>query len=355
MSDEKDLARAIGARTNKLSEHVVNQHFQQWSDSAVLYDDAARQKCLEDAVFHLQHFVASLQMQRASLFLDYVVWVQQLLATYDIPASELVQYLTLVKKTLLVEFPAWQEQELISEYFDPTLALLRREPLPVETHLRDGTVTDSLAKRFLELLLEGNRIVAANAVLSAVENGIPIKDIYINVFQPVQYEIGRLWHRGELSVAQEHFCTAVTQWVMSRLYPAVFVGGTSGGRVVAACVAGDLHEIGLRMVADLLELDGWNTFYVGANAPIAAIVDLVARERAQILALSATMGVHLPPLQRTIELLRQDSQFKHVKILVGGRPFLIEPALVQSVGADAMATNADEALLVARKIVNTSD
>ncbi len=353
MSVEKELARSIEARANELAQQIVDQHFQQRPQSATHSGDAEKRKCLEDAVFHLRYLAASLQTQRASLFLDYAEWTQQLLATHGVPVAELAQYMRLAKRTLLLAFPA--QQELLSEYFDPVLTTLQREPLPVTTHLKEGTATDAIAKHFLDLLLRGNRTDAANAILGALDDGIPLKDIYIRVLQPVQYEIGRLWHRGELTVAQEHYCTAVTQWVMSRLYPDVFAGKASSGPVVATCVAGDLHEIGLRMVADLLELDGWNTMYLGANTPISAILDVVAQERAQILALSATMGFHLGPLQQTIELIRQDPQFAHVKIMVGGRPFLIEPTLVQSVGADAMALNAEDALLVAKKLVSTND
>jgi hypothetical protein len=38
---------------------------------------------------------------------------------------------------------------------------------------------------------------------------------------------------------------------------------------VAACVSGELHEIGVRMLCDLLEMEGWNTIYLGANVPTA--------------------------------------------------------------------------------------
>ena len=68
-----------------------------------------------------------------------------------------------------------------------------------------------------------------------------------------------------LSVAQEHYCTAATQLVMSQLYPRIFSTERRGRTLVAARVADDLHEIGLRMVADFFEMEGWDTFYVGAT------------------------------------------------------------------------------------------
>jgi len=56
---------------------------------------------------------------------------------------------------------------------------------------------------------------------------------------------------NEVSVAQEHYCTAATQLIMSQLYPHIFAGEKTERTLIATCVAGDLHEIGIRMVSDL--------------------------------------------------------------------------------------------------------
>jgi MerR family transcriptional regulator, light-induced transcriptional regulator len=109
----------------------------------------------------------------------------------------------------------------------------------------------------------------------------------------VQYEVGRLWQVNEISVAQEHYCTAATQLVMSQLYPQLFASEKTAGTLVAACVAGDLHEIGLRMVTDFFEMAGWNTFYVGSNMPTEEIVDTLVLRRADVLGISATISSHL--------------------------------------------------------------
>ena len=100
-----------------------------------------------------------------------------------------------------------------------------------------------------------------------------MKDIYLQVFQRSQYEIGRLWQMNKLTMAQEHYCSAATQLIMSLLYPRIFDTKKIGARLVAACVQGDLHEIGLRIVSDFFEIEGWDTFYLGANTPTSGILD----------------------------------------------------------------------------------
>ncbi len=126
-----------------------------------------------------------------------------------------------------------------------------------------------------------------------MRQGGAIQDLYIHVFQCVQRELGRLWQINQITVAQEHYCSASTQLIMSQLYPYIFAGEKNGRKMVAACLGGELHEIGLRMVADIFEMGGWDTFYLGANTPPESIVQMLVVEQAELLALSATMN---PPM-----------------------------------------------------------
>ena len=74
----------------------------------------------------------------------------------------------------------------------------------------DGPLSD-VAARYLEALLRGNRKEACRLILSAVEEGTSVKSVYLEVFQPVQREMGRLWQTNEVTVAQEHYHRAPLQ------------------------------------------------------------------------------------------------------------------------------------------------
>jgi methanogenic corrinoid protein MtbC1 len=118
------------------------------------------------------------------------------------------------------------------------------------------------------MLLAGDRSEAAEIITRAVDAQCSIRDIYLKVFRPSLYEVGRLWQTGQITVAHENHFSAATQLIMSESYPRIYQYATkNGGVAVAACVAGELHEIGLRISADLLELEGWRTCYLGTNMP----------------------------------------------------------------------------------------
>ena len=208
----------------------------------------------------------------------------------------------------------------------------------------------ALARDYLDRLLRGDRREAGRLVLEEVEAGMDLKDVYLDVFQPVLWEVGRLWEINEITVAEEHYCTAATQLVMSQLYPHLFGGERSGLSMVATCVGGDLHEIGVRMVSDFFEMDGWDTLYLGANTPAEDIAMAVEKHGAHLLALSVTLDSHLDAAREALDAVDPLRQ-RGLKVLVGGAPFRTKPELWSEIGADGFGRDAREAVEVGLGLV----
>lgn len=208
----------------------------------------------------------------------------------------------------------------------------------------------ALARAYLDALLAGDRHGAGELVLDAVRTGVPVRDVYLDVFQPVQREVGRLWQTGEISVAGEHYCTAATQLIMSRLYPWVFSGVRDQGTLVAAAAPGELHELGVRMVADFFEMAGWDTTYLGANVPSSSVVELVGDRRPDVLALSATLWERVDAVADVIRGVRASRDLDRVAILVGGYPFNADPELSGRLGADGWGADAEAAVAEATRL-----
>lgn len=187
--------------------------------------------------------------------------------------------------------------------------------------------------------------------MDAVERGTSVRDLYLHVFQRSQYEIGRLWQSNQISVAQEHLCTAATQLIMSQFYPLIFKAERKNRRIVAACAGGDLHEIGIRMVADLFEMAGWDSFYLGADVPCASIVQTVIDRQAHVLAVSATLLTHVRSVAELIAAVRLNPACGELIILVGGHPFNVAADLWRAVGADGYAPDAIRTVDLAEQLL----
>lgn len=195
-------------------------------------------------------------------------------------------------------------------------------------------------------VLDGSRHAAREAVDRAVAAGLDLRTIYLDVLQPTLREIGRLWQLNEITVADEHLATAITQMVMARLYTD-FAPGVAhrGPTLVGACAETERHDIGLRMVCDLVEVEGWDAVYLGNTVPLDSLVTTVRRRRPEVVALSASIAPHLPQIRSAIEAIRGLGDVKwRPLILVGGRPFLENRDLAGRLGADVVAENAAEAV-----------
>lgn len=233
----------------------------------------------------------------------------------------------------------------------------KQTPRPGETTAPPEALSSAhhagLARQYLDLLLQGRRNEASELVVGSVEAGTSVKDIYLHVFQPAQHEVGRLWQTNRISVAQEHYCTAVTQLVMSQLYPRIFSHEKGESRMVATCVGGELHEIGIRMVADFYEMEGWDTYYLGANATTMRVLRTLEDRNADLLCISATMTFHLNMVESLVQAVRTADRTNKIKILVGGALFMKTPDLWLRVGADATAEDAQQAVDAGKRLIQS--
>ncbi len=216
------------------------------------------------------------------------------------------------------------------------------------------TPHEALVQRYLALLLKGDRKGAHQLILEALDGGLSIEALYVEVMQAVLYQIGDRWQRNQLSVGQEHFCTAAIQATMAHLYPQILSTIKKDRILVATSVAGNLHEVGIRMVADLFELDGWDSYYLGADCPAEDIVASVESKQAHLLAVSATMVPQLTELERLLDRVRArlGADFP---VLVGGRLFISMPDLWQELGASAFAPTASEAVQAGNRLLEPRD
>lgn len=282
----------------------------------------------------------ALRVNTPSIFTTYLQWRHAQEVGGEQGKEPIHQALSCISQVLIQEFPDYEQ--VVNDFIDASSHLLRDVEQPGPEFPPSGNPLGSLAQEYLQALLQSDRRQAGELIHQAVDRGTSIRDIYLHVFQTSQYEIGRLWQMNKATVAQEHFCTAATQLIMSQLYEHIFAMERRGRSLVATCVGGELHELGMRMVADFFEMDGWDTVYLGAGTSTKNILQTVDDRQPQIVGISSTMTSHVRRVENLVAAIRTRFGPK-VKILVGGYPFRTTD-LWQQVGADAHGRNAQEAV-----------
>lgn len=347
----KRTSQVIANQYGSLAEAIVARQYEQQPELYGRLGEAGRTDYLADVKFHLSYLSEAIAAGSDSLFGDYVAWAKVMQVGRDMPVSDFALNLRCMCEVLAEKLPQ-DVQSLANRYIQVGLEQLKELPSEVPSAMKVENPLASLAEQYLAALLRGERYVASELVLDAVESGVSVKDIYLHVFQRSQHEIGRLWQMNQITIPQEHYCTAATQLIMSQLYPYIFSSERNGHTMIVTCVAQELHEIGARMIADFFEMDGWDTFYLGANMPSPSIVRDIVRREVDLVAISVTLTSHIRAVSDLIAAVRADERCQQVKIMVGGYPFNIEAELWQQVGADGHGRNADEAIRLANQLMH---
>jgi methanogenic corrinoid protein MtbC1 len=213
-----------------------------------------------------------------------------------------------------------------------------------------GRALTVLRERYLAALLTGAcREALEIAVEDALWRDVPVSSLYLEVVQPAQYEIGRLWRAKRIGIAQVHLATELSRAVLAHLHAFLPCEPSTGKRVVVACVEGELHDLGARMVADFLEIAGFDVRFLGANVPATSLAEFVRERPPDLLALSATTSANLTGVRRTVVAVRRVLGDR-VPLAVGGQVFQRRPALGRQLGVDLHAGDARDILAAADRV-----
>lgn len=335
----------------KALDQFARSHPGTWRTSSASW----KMQVLEEFRDSIHSLEESLATDTPAFLIDHSRWAKVHLTALHFPKNHVSLVLDALdevfRKELHLDF-----REQAGAFITASQAALRKTSTGIPSCITSDNPHADTARSFLSALIAADREQADRVLMNAVRSGIPLKDIYIHVLQPVLRETGRLWQLNEVGIAQEHFVTASVVSFMARLHDQVVSSGKgeTGRRemtVVAASVGAELHDVGIRMVADFFTMDGWDTYYIGANTPAKSILEAVQDRKADLITLSATMPRHLPDVQYLIRSLRGDEKTEGIKIIVGGYPFRIVPGLWKQIGADAYAGDAEEAVVVASHLV----
>lgn len=199
---------------------------------------------------------------------------------------------------------------------------------------------------FLSLLLHGDSRGCLTLAEQSILNAADLKLFYLDVIWPALTRIGQMWEANQISIAEEHLATAIVGRAMASLYQHVAQSTVTRGKAVVSAAPNEFHEVGARMVADFMEMDGWDVTYLGANTPAHEILGLLKKHQPFVAALSVATVYNLDNAQQVIRMLNEDRETSHIKIMVGGLAFNNVPELWQTIGADGYAADAESAVQV---------
>lgn len=147
----------------------------------------------------------------------------------------------------------------------------------------------------------------------------PADDVFSGIVEPLMIEVGEKWHAGSISIAEEHYVTEFFHEHLQSMLSTT-VKPFREGIILAACMPGELHEIGLLMIVAHLRLRGWNVVYMGPNLGLERLDEVIRKLKPRMILFSATLPQNSGRISELMPLMLSIPQ-PHPVIVLGGPGF----------------------------------
>jgi methanogenic corrinoid protein MtbC1 len=256
---------------------------------------------------------------------------------------------------------------------EPTLERLERLERTIQNELvprlmtshRVGPVSPAMAAAAARVLSEADVAAFVAAVRSqddtrgaqfirgVLAEGATVEAVYLDLLAPSARRLGDMWDNDECDFVEVTVALGRMQRLLrdlSQVFLAESGHAAPVGNILLTCVPGEQHTLGIIMVGEFLLRDGWRVL-VGAPWTDGDLLNMVATEWYDVIGFSVGTENRLSVLRRDIRRLKQASRNPNIQIMVGGQLFAEDASLAEQVGANAIATDAREAPVIARSLL----
>lgn len=293
---------------------------------------------------HKNHhgFISQVLVARDSKALEKALpWVYHAYHSQGVPYDYFTAELTMWKELIVRHLDSSHAVEILPIY--DWMLTVHEEVITLTEGLEKSDVLDP-EHPFLKAIISGNHRAAFAYGKQSVSQWSEYENFFIEVVQPALYEVGILWEKGIITVAQEHLATAITNRVLSGLLFSLELPIPTKAPVMVTCATSEFHQIGPWMVSVALEADGWDVDYLGIETPPDAVIEMIEERNHKAVLISVTMPYNISAAEELIIKIKEHCP--DVKIIVGGQAFsfLTEPHCVTD--ADVTVSTYAEAIAV---------
>ena len=201
-----------------------------------------------------------------------------------------------------------------------------------------------------DIVLGSDLEAAVAYVMVLRDRGLAMETLFLELLEPTARHLGVLWERDECDFIDVTLGVARLQKLLAVFNLTHDLPTLDARRnVLMAVTPGDQHYFGVTMVEKFLVAAGWQV-----RTETSATEDEIARaaESEWFAVAGLTLGseTKVESLTATISKIRMRSCNRDIRVMVGGPIFSQQPALVDTVGADATAPSAPAAVLVTQKL-----
>jgi methanogenic corrinoid protein MtbC1 len=174
-------------------------------------------------------------------------------------------------------------------------------------------------KKYIDSLIKGEYNACLKYMKEYINTNSNIIQLYEEVLKKSLYVVGSMWEYNKITVATEHLATSITETLLNHIYENIYSSKKIGKKIILACTEKEEHRVGIRMVADIFENCGWETFFLGTNLPANELIKFIKDNQPDLIALSLSVYYNLFNLEKIVKMIR--AYFPELPIIIGGQAF----------------------------------
>ena len=222
-----------------------------------------------------------------------------------------------------------------------------------ENKVSSGAMDEAIEGQIYQDVLKGNRKQIKEHTKAAIDSGEQAQRILNEMLLPAIDKVGELFDQGKYFLPQLIASAETMKLSIEYLEPLLATADQSEEMpvVVAATVAGDIHDIGKNLVILMMKNHGFQVVDLGKDVPREVIVKEAIEKKASLIMLSALMTTTMQEMKMVIEYAKM--QKVSAKIMVGGA--VVTPEYAKEIGVDGYSADAAEAVRVAKHLLGMEE
>jgi len=210
---------------------------------------------------------------------------------------------------------------------------------------------NSFEQEIYTAVVEGSASAVKSAVQSGLDAGEAAETLLNNGLIAAMQEVGRLFEEGEYFVPEMLISARAMQAGMAILRPILVEQDIQPvGKIVLGTVKGDLHDIGKNLVGMMLEGAGFQIIDLGADVSPEKFLEAIQAHQPDLVGMSALLTTTMANMEKTVRFLVENGVRDQVKVMIGGAP--VTQRYAEEIGADGFAADANQAAILALRLVN---
>lgn len=235
----------------------------------------------------------------------------------------------------------------------PQLLVAHSAP-PVSMPVGAAAVTPDEIANFatLAVRLEAHDLLAE--VEAIMRRGLGVERIFVELLAPSARLLGEDWTADRLDFLDVTMALWRLQEVLREIGARTPTDIRQGSirSALFSPFPGDQHGFGAAMIEETFARAGWDTELL-LEPTRTRLLSRVADTCYDLVGLTVTCDYHIAPLPSLIIAVRNVSKNPNIRLMLGGRLLIEDPALAGRVGADGTAATAIDALETADRLLST--